>query len=66
LWYEVASPEARSHRKELKEFENYIGEEVVFREMTYQELFEAIRKSHSVGEDYVSYLAERYFSQLVN
>ena len=66
LWYEVSSPEAKSHRKELKEFEKYIGEEVAFREMTYQELFETIRKSQGVGEDYISYLAGRYFSQLVN
>ena len=66
LWYEVASPEARSHRKELKEFEKYIGEEVTFREMTYQEFFETIKKSHGVDKGYISCLAERYFPQLVN
>jgi len=66
LWYEVTSLEAKSHRKELKEFKKHIRDEVAFREMTYQELFEAIRKCHGVGEDYISYLTERYSPQLID
>lgn len=65
LWHEVPSREAKSHRQELKEFENYIGHEVDFRQMTYQELFHTIRECHSMSEDYIRYLAERYFSHLV-
>lgn len=33
LWYEVTSLEAKSHRKELKEFKKYIRDEVAFREL---------------------------------
>ena len=62
LWYEMSSPEAKSHRIELNEFANFIGHEVDFRYMTHQDLFQAIGEYHSVSEDYIRYLAERYFS----
>ncbi len=66
LWYEVPSEEAKNHREELEEFKLYIGAEVTFRDMTYQELFPAIRECHGVGEDYILYLAERYFPHLID
>lgn len=66
LWYEMPSPEAKSHRKELNEFTNFIGQEVDFRHTTHQELFQAIRECHGVSEDYIRYLTERYFSHLVD
>jgi hypothetical protein len=66
LWYEIPSPEARSHRTELNEFMNLIGQEVEFRQMTHQELFQAIRECHGVSEGYIRYLTERYFSHLID
>jgi len=62
LWYEVPSEEAKNHREELEKLKGYIGDEVILRDMTYQELFAAIRECHAVGEGYISYLAERYFA----
>lgn len=66
LWYEVPSEETENHRKELEEFKLCIADEVTFRDMTYQELFVAIRECHGVGEDYILYLAERYFPRLID
>jgi len=61
LWYEVPSLEADKHRMEVGKFKKQIGSEVNFRDMTYQELFEAIKKIPDVDANYTSYLAERYF-----
>lgn len=62
LWYEVPSEEAKNHREELEKLKGYIGDEVTFRSMTYQELFAVIRECHAVDEGYILYLAERYFA----
>lgn len=64
LWYEVPSSEAMEHRRELEEFKNRIGDEVNFRDITYQELFSNIRKCPDVDRAYISYLAGRYFPTL--
>ncbi len=62
LWYDYhPSLEAGKHRQEIREFEKSISPEVLFREMTYQELFAKIRDSNKASADYVNYLAERYF-----
>lgn len=62
LWYEVpSSPEAKKHRLELTQFKEYIGDEVRLREMTYQDLFEAIKKCPNARKNYLDYLGQRYF-----
>lgn len=64
LWYEVPSIEAEKHRSEIVVFKEYVGDEVDFRDMTYQELFKAINKLPNKDRDYISYLHERYFPYL--
>jgi len=66
LWYENPSIEAEKHRSEIVVFKEYVGEEVDFRDMTYQELFKAINKLSSTDRDYVSYLHDRYFPSLAD
>ena len=62
LWYEVPSVEAERHRLEIQHFIEYVRDEVHLSDMTYQELFEAIRKCPNSGQDYISYyLHQRYF-----
>jgi len=62
LWYEVpSSPEAKKHRLELEQFKQCLGDEVRLRDMTYQDLFEAIRKCPNASKDYLDYLGQRYF-----
>ena len=66
LWYEVPSQEAERHRIEIEDFSESIADEVHFREMTYQNLFESIKKCRDTDEGYISYLAERYFLSPLN
>ena len=66
LWYEIPSIEAEKHRSEIVVFKEYVGDEVDFRDMTYQELFKAINKLSSKDRDYVSYLHDRYFPSLTD
>ncbi len=66
LWYEVPSIEAEKHRSEIVVFKEYVGDEVDFRDMTYQELFKAINKLPNKDRDYISYLRERYFPRLAD
>lgn len=61
LWYELPSSEVETHRQEIKDFKEQVGDDVYFRDMTYQELFNFIKKSLDADKSYISYLAERYF-----
>ncbi|MFC2067034.1 hypothetical protein ACFLUO_08350 [Chloroflexota bacterium] len=61
LWYDYPSLEAEKHRLELRDFEKNISYEVIFRNMTYQDLFKRIRGSKVASTDYIDYLADRYF-----
>lgn len=65
LWYEVSSPEAERHRFEISQFQELIGDEVHFREMTYQELFKRIEECQLAGKEYLYYLDGRYFHSRV-
>lgn len=62
LWYDCPSPEAMDHQLEIGELQSRVGDEVSFRTMKYQELFEVVKNLDSAGEDYISYLRLRYFS----
>jgi hypothetical protein len=64
LWYYVPSAEADEHRKEIEEFADCVREEVLFREMSYQQLFRAVRQLPGVEPGYLSYLEERYFPEV--
>jgi hypothetical protein len=65
LWYEVTdSPEATKHRQEIKEFNACVGDEIHFRAMTYQELFDNIKKLPEPipepEDDYINYMLYLY------
>jgi hypothetical protein len=63
LWYDFPSSEADKHMEEIQEFSSSVGEEVLFREMTYLDLYRAIRNTAGVDKKYISYLGERYFPE---
>jgi hypothetical protein len=63
LWYDTPSREALRHREELDEFAGAVGNEVIFRHLTYQELFQKLLTLPGVGQDYLTYLNQRYFGQ---
>lgn len=66
LWYlhyawEV--PQAQQHAHELEVFATETGDELGFRALTYQSLFEGLKQSCGRRHaDYVAYLARRYFA----
>ena len=62
LWYEKHSSEADRHQFEIQKFKELVGGEVHFRSMTYQKLFENIKKSVLADDDYLEYIGQRYFS----
>lgn len=62
LWYDLPSSEAEKHRQEIEEFRKQVRDEVYFKDMTHQELFNIIKRSLDVDKNYISYLEERYFS----
>jgi len=66
LWYEVPSPEAERHRIEIEDFIDHIGDEVRFSVMTYQQLFELLKRCPNSHRDYLSYLGQRYFPSQID
>ncbi|MGA9048437.1 MAG: hypothetical protein WB588_05515 [Dehalococcoidia bacterium] len=62
LWYRIDSDEATRHEKELAWFSSAINGEISFRTMTYQDLFNEIKKIATVNPEYLDYLGRRYFS----
>ncbi len=62
LWYDFTSDESDKHRRELKTFENGIGNDVDFRHLTYQDLFETVSLIPSGDNGWVSYMRNRYFT----
>ena len=61
LWYKVNSPEANRHEEELARFSTSVKDEINFRTITYQELFNRIRHLADVDSTYIEYLEQRYF-----
>lgn len=62
LWYDHPSLEAQEHRIELELFIRHMNGEVAFHTMTYNELFNRLRRNIDEEEYYLSYLEERYFT----
>jgi ADP-ribosyl-[dinitrogen reductase] hydrolase len=62
LWYDSGTGEARSHAAEVGLFRDYVGAEVDFRSMTYQELFARLEAPGEEGVEYLDYLRTRYLA----
>jgi hypothetical protein len=62
LWYEWPGETADAHRLEIGRFIESVGDEFDVVALTYQELFEGLRKMPDPRPGYLSYLGDRYFS----
>jgi hypothetical protein len=62
LWYKINSNEAKQHEEELARISARIKDEISFRTMTYQDLFNRIRHLPDIDLAYIKYLEQRYFS----
>ena len=63
LWYDYPSEEAENHIKEMKVFDKYVDGEVNIRDMTYQNLFDAVKDIPDIDDNYIGYLGKRYFPE---
>ena len=63
LYYTWDVPQAQQHAHELDVFAQETGDELGFRAITYQAVFQALRQAPTRRHaDYVAYLARRYFA----
>ncbi len=61
LYYDCVGKEQEAHRREIDCFRKRVGDEIGFRALTYQEVFERLRNSGQADADYLNYLESRYF-----
>jgi hypothetical protein len=62
LWYEEQGPEAEQIHRDLDLFTQKVDPQLDFRAITYQQVFEALRKSKGADAKYIEYLSDRYFT----
>ena len=63
LYYDWTGARREAHRGEVDVFSERVGDEIGFRVLTYQEVFEKLRDSGQVGPEYLDYLGTRYFAR---
>lgn len=61
LYYDCVGEEQEAHRQEIDCFGKWVGDEIKFRALTYQEVFERLRNSGQADAGYLNYLESRYF-----
>ena len=63
LYYDLADePVCQDHRDEIDQFRSRVGDEIHFKPMTYQDLFQTLVESCGTNhKTYMDYLAMRYF-----
>lgn len=61
LWYQWPSEIADVHRAEIERFSEAVSGDFEFAALTYQELFDGLRRISGPRAGYLDYLADRYF-----
>ena len=61
LYYDWPGDRLEAHRREIDLFDEWVGDEIRFKALTYQEVFEKLRDS---GQANTEYLETRYFTRL--
>jgi hypothetical protein len=62
LWYDSEFDDARRHRDEVAAFEASVhGDRIMFRSMSYQELFSKVAREAEPAPGWYDYMAARYF-----
>ena len=64
LYYDCPGDRAEKHRKEITRFSDRVGDEIRFKALTYQEVYNRLRVSEQVEPEYLNYLRARYFPTL--
>jgi hypothetical protein len=61
LWYEWPSGIADVHRAEIERLSEAVSGDFEFAGLTYQELFDRLRRTSELRPGYLGYLEDRYF-----
>ena len=65
LYYDWPGERPEAHRREVDLFDESVGDEIRFKALTYQEVFEKLRDSGQASSGYMDYLETRYFPRMV-
>ena len=61
LYHDHPGEESKAHRSEVERFASLVGDEIRFKAVTYQEVFDKLKGSGQPDPGYLDYLAGRYF-----
>ena len=62
LYYDYLGERSEAHKREIQSFASYVGEEIRFKALTYQEVYHHLQESDQPDPEYLDYLCARYFS----
>lgn len=64
LYYDGTRDRSEAHKREIDHFADRVGDEIRFKALTYQEVYNRLRVSEQVEPEYLNYLRARYFPTL--
>ena len=64
LYYERPADGLEAHRREIGFFDECVGDEIRFKALTYQGVFERLRESGQASSEYLEYMETRYFTEM--
>ena len=62
LYYDCLDERSDAHKGEIQSFANRVGQEMRFKALTYQEVYDRLKESDQADSEYLHYLHARYFS----
>lgn len=65
IYYDSPGKESEKHKEELAIFNDLLDTSLNFKALSYQELFTSLGQVDGIGDDYMKYLKDRYFMQLL-
>ena len=64
-YYDRVGTGPEAHKREVDRFAERVGDEIKFRTLTYQEVFERLKNSRQANTNYLNYLESKYFPPMV-
>jgi hypothetical protein len=60
MYLELPGKESNIHAEEVRQFASYVGAELGFKAITYQQLLSSLQHGSEAGSEYLEYLRKRY------
>lgn len=61
LYFDAPGIESEKHSAEVDRFKSYVGDELRFKAISYQQLFQSLSTDSKLDKQYLDYLSRRYF-----